>query len=103
MNTDIKLEPVLNRAQCGLVLARTILEHLSQNREVTVDFSAVESITPSFSNAFVMTLLHERSLDEIRERVHMVNRTPLAAKSISNSVKWYQQGLRLTTQQEAYA
>jgi hypothetical protein len=102
MNIEIKLEPVLNRAQRGLALARTILEHLSQNREVTVDFSDVESITPSFSNALVMTLLHERSLDEIREHVHMVNRTPLVAQSINNSAKWYQQGLRLTTQQAAY-
>ena len=97
-HNEIQLDETLNRATNGLRLAGEVLSKLEVSQRVTLDFERVHRVTPSFANAFVMTLLDRLTLDELRARIVMLNRKTNVAQAISESARRYMAGIRLTTQ-----
>ena len=100
MTETLQLETVLNHADRGLALARLILDRLNAGQTLTLDFARVERVTPSFANAFIMTLLEAAPVETLREAVKMVNRNDTVAVAINDSVRRYRRGIRLSTQQQ---
>lgn len=97
----ITLEPVLNSASAGLELATRILESARDGSTVALDFIQVERMTPSYANALVMTLLHAHSLQWLRENVILVHRDERITRAMNDSVKRYENGIRLNNQRDA--
>lgn len=96
-----QLEGVLNSAQEGLRLAETVAVQLRDRRTVALDFASVDRATPSFANAFVMTLLGEFTPDYLRERCLMLNCAPHVGAQFAKSVQRYRDGIRLSNQAPA--
>jgi hypothetical protein len=97
VSNSIQLDRVLNRASAGLELAKSVLDHLAAHESVELDFSPVDRITPSFANAFVMTILAAND-SRLPENLFLLNRNDLVEKEISLSISAYSRGLRLSTQ-----
>lgn len=95
MNTW-KLESSLNSAGAGADLARAVLS--CADPVLVLDFSDVQVITPSFANAFIMTLLAECSVEELRARLSMTNRSNSVIEALNTAVVRYQRGIRLSGQ-----
>jgi hypothetical protein len=91
----------MNSPDGGLSLAYNLLDRLSQGDDVRLDFDGVGRITPSFSNAFVMTLLQRLSLEGFRARIQMVNQNAGVQTAIAESIRLYESGVRLSTQRQA--
>lgn len=94
------LDRLLTSAAKGQELAEYVTMCLEHSEMVTLDFGGVEVITPSFANAFVMTLLHRMPLEEVRRRCVMVNRAEWVAARISDAARRYQSGVRLSSQMQ---
>jgi len=94
---------VLNTAPSGLNLAAEVASLLSQTESVRVDFSLVERATPSFANAFMMTLLHQFNRDFLRNNIEFSNTRPAVAAAINASIRRYESGVRLSSQRTAIA
>lgn len=94
---------VLNTAPSGLDLAAEVASLLSQAESVRVDFSLVERATPSFANAFMMTLLHQFDRDVIRRNVHIENARSCVISALNTSIKRYDAGIRLSSQRRSIA
>lgn len=91
-------ESVLNDASRGLALAQDVLVNLEHATRVVIDYALVERMTPSFSNAFVMTLLERHAIDALRERVVSKARNEQVAAAMSRSARRYLEGVRLAHQ-----
>lgn len=91
-------EPVLNSSTEGIRLAECILNALNSANSVEVSFAAVERATPSFSNAFVMTLLESIGIERMRSSVRVTHAAPHINSALARSVRRYQDGIRLSTQ-----
>jgi hypothetical protein len=98
---EIQLEAVLNSADTGLSLAARVATHVRAGETVFLDFAKTERMTSSFANAFVMTLMNEWSLDHLREHVQMMHRNERVERAISDSVRRFNDGIRLSTQAAA--
>lgn len=101
-NPCINLNRVLTSASNGLRTAEEVLRLLRENDQVIVNLRAVESMTPSFANAFLMTLL-ETLGSSIGSRVVLSNAPPRIADILTRSEKWYNSGIKLSTQRTATA
>jgi hypothetical protein len=100
---DEKLEATMSLAENGLALANDVLEALRMTPVVRIDFSKVDRVTPSFANAMMMTILAVHPLDELRKRLVLENRNETVLRVINESVRRYQQGIRLSSQRSAIA
>jgi hypothetical protein len=89
---EIRLEPILNRANAGLALAHQVLDALAWADAVTLDFSTVDRMTPSFANAFMMTILE--ALEDSRERVLLLHRNEQVIRVMEESARRFDCGLR---------
>ena len=98
MNDSIHLDSVLNRAQAGLDLARQVLDRIRASGSVSLDLTNVDRITPSFANAFVMTILDESGESDLPHSLTLLNPNDQVSREIAISVDRYARGLRLTTQ-----
>lgn len=92
------LSTSLTTSTNGEQLANAVLLTIRAGEEVEIDFVDVEVMTPSFANAFVMTLLAQLSLDEIRRHCVMANRPQLVVDLLNRAVTRYQKGIRLSVQ-----
>jgi|GEM_PF-2122547 len=64
---------------------------------VSLDFSNICMITPSFANTLVMNMLHIVSIDELRERVCFENTTPHIDQAINRAfTRRLELGIELT-------
>jgi hypothetical protein len=99
MNKAINdLQAVLNSPDAGSALAFRVLEILHAGDNVTIIFNNVERMTPSFANAFVMTLLERFSSHEFSNRVEFTNVSDAVHAAITKSIERYERGIRLTSQ-----
>lgn len=64
--------PHLTRANRACLLYAEIVQAWSQD-VVTLDFSGVVQMSPSFANALFLNLLHNRTADELRHRLIIEN------------------------------
>ena len=94
----IKLVGTLSRAIHGLQLAEDVLRALREVETISIDFADVHRMTPSFANAFIMTLLEQLSIDEAKRRVSFLDLHENVAASINQSIHRYRKGIRLSTQ-----
>lgn len=97
---DQPLANALNSATQGAELARAVLERLAAGGLVKIDASQAHRMTPSFANAFAMTVL-ERVPDAFSARkVHVVAAAQVVA-ALEAAVDRYERGIRLSTQPAA--
>lgn len=92
------LDRSLTSADRGRELAEHVIQCLDCYKSIELDFSAVEVFTPSFANAFVMTMLHSVPLDTLRERCIMANRPEWVSAMINQAARRYMSGIRLSSQ-----
>lgn len=97
----IKLRGTLSRATHGLELAEDVLRFLREAETISIDFAEVHRMTPSFANAFIMTLLDQLPIEEAERRVRMLDLHENVAASINQSIHRYRQGIRLSTQRKS--
>ncbi len=97
---EIRLESILNRASAGLALAHQVLDALAFGEVVTLDFSAVDRMTPSFANAFMMTI--KEAPENLSQRIIMLHRNEQVIHALEESSRRFDQGLRLSIQQPAF-
>lgn len=97
--TSIQLQShALRSASEALNTAQDIVAHLRSAERVRIDFAAVEMMSPSFANAFVMTLLEQFTVDQLRARCEFANRNDVVIAAMNRAVQRYQSGIRLTSQ-----
>jgi anti-anti-sigma regulatory factor len=102
MDVTIQLQPGSHRsAALGEELAERIAAHLAARESVLVDCSHVESMSPSFANALVMTLLDRIDLDTLRRECRFVNRSELVVQAMNTAAQRFQAGIRLSGQRSA--
>jgi len=89
---------VLRSPNVGESLADEISHALRDSDKVCVDFACVENMSPSFANAFIMTLLADFPLSELRARCEFVNRSESVVDMMNRAIRRFQSGIRLTTQ-----
>ena len=88
----------LNSAALGLDLGEVVARALSQERPVCVDLSHVIRMTPSYSNAFIMTILERVPRPVIQQSLQIENASELVVQSINKAIDRYDRGIRLTNQ-----
>lgn len=93
-----RLDSSLTSATRGQELAEHVILCLDCYKSVELDFSQVQVMTPSFANAFVMTLLHRVPLETVRQRCIMVNRPAWVASAVNQAAQRYLSGIRLSSQ-----
>ncbi len=91
-------ESALRSAGDGLERAKAVSAILDQGLSVRIDFAAVEIMTPSFANAFVMTLLERYPIERLRSGCEFLNRSEVVIESMNRAVTRYQNGIRLSSQ-----
>lgn len=94
---------VLNTAESGLELAERVAQSLSRGESVRLDFKDFDRATPSFSNAFMMTLLHQFDRDLLRSNIQFENACPAIIASLDASIRRYDAGIRLSSQRTSAA
>ena len=72
-----------------------------QSDHVEIDFADVVVCTPSFANAFVMTVLEQVSIENFKARCALDNRRPEVAEILNRAAVRFQQGIRLSNQRHA--
>lgn len=95
------LEPNLNTSETAIQLANAVLEAVHAGEVVRLDFADVQVMTPSFANALVMTLLATTSIDDLRSKCDMANRSSHVIENMNLAVKRFQAGIRLSSQRTA--
>ena len=88
---------VLNSASRGLALAADVAARLQHVDAVEIDVRAVVRVTPSFANAFVMTVLAEFP-DALSRRVRFVNAEAFVELAFRQAADRYARGIRLSSQ-----
>ena len=89
----------LNSATDGLKYAEDVVAQLRISDEpIHVSFADIDRVTPSFANAFVMTLMEQLGLDRMKTHVRVVDAAPHIVATLAKSVQRYQSGIRLSTQ-----
>lgn len=94
----INFPKILNSAREGLELAQDVLSRLQTDSAVVLDFAATERMTPSYANAFIMTLMAEMSSEQLKERLVLQNLSPAIIARINRSIERYKNGVRLSNQ-----
>ncbi len=88
---------VLNSASRGAELAHAVLEQVALNGTVEIDASEVIRVTPSFANAFVMTVL-DRMPDALAcGKVRLVASDFVRAAFVASEDR-FARGIRLSSQ-----
>lgn len=100
--TELCLAPVLNTAASGCELAHRVHRMLDRGASVSLDFRRVEYLTPSFANAFVMTLLEEAGEGALKN-VYRVNASDRLLRKLDRAEQRYRDGVRLSTQRPSAA
>jgi hypothetical protein len=88
----------LRSAGDGERLACAIVETLRSDQCVYLDLANVESMTPSYANTLVMTVLHAMDTNELPSRIQLKNLCEPVSHAIQRAVQRYQSGIRLSTQ-----
>lgn len=95
----IELDRILSSASEGIRLADDVIEQLRSHDRVHLDFAFVQFMTPSFTNALVMSLLHVLSADDFAARVEFDNTSERIEASLQRSQQRFEAGIRLSGQQ----
>lgn len=95
---DLTLESTLMTASNAQQLAAAVIGALRDHETVTLDFVSVEIVTPSFANTFIMTLLAEFPLSDLRARCLMVNRSKVVSDAFNRAAMRWMSGVRLSNQ-----
>jgi len=86
---DIRLaeivSPYLTRAARAEELCVQIFERWT-TEPVALDFSAVQTISPSFANTLIMNFLHRVSVEDLRERVRFVSMSDHVRQAIERAI-----------------
>jgi len=98
---EIRLESILNRASAGLALAHQVLDAHAYADVITLEFSAVDRMTPSFANAFMMSI--KAASENVSQRIIMLHRNEQVIHALEESARRFDPGLRLSIQQPALA
>ncbi len=93
----IKAE-ILNAPSAGLELAAAVSQSISRGDPVRLDFARYDRATPSFANAFMMTLLHQFDRELLRSNVRIDNACPAIVEALNASISRYDRGIRLSIQ-----
>ena len=93
---SIRLNQVENSARRGVELAQAVLRLLDSTYCVTVDAAVATRLTPSFANAFVMTLRETLSVSDLQSRVQIDGASNRVASAINQSALRYSNGVRLS-------
>ncbi|MBL8764747.1 MAG: hypothetical protein JNM07_10810 [Phycisphaerae bacterium] len=88
---------VLNSASSGLALAAHVTARLQRVDTVEIDMRSVVRVTPSFANAFVMTMLSEFP-NAFPQRVRLVHAQELVDLAFRQAADRYARGIRLSSQ-----
>lgn len=67
----------------GEIIFRILFREISNNKEVTIDFSGVKSIPSSFVNSAFVRLVEHFSIDQIRGKLTFIEST----KQINDLIK----------------
>lgn len=94
----IIFQPILNSATAGLELAAELMPVLARCETVEVNLVHVERMTPSFANAFMMTLLERHPRMFLRQRLLFLHARPHVTAALHTAVQRWEQGIRLSTQ-----
>ena len=89
---------IFQSAGMGEAFATELTRALESSPLVHVDLSTVETMTPSFANAMVMTLLERFSLATLQSRCVFMNRSPHVIDVMNRAVLRYERGIRLSNQ-----
>lgn len=89
---------VLLSAASGLEMAEKLLAALTAEQAAVLDLETVESMSPSFVNALVMTLLESVPREVLRARLSVRNTRSGVIRAINRSIERYDDGVRLSTQ-----
>lgn len=89
---------VLNSATAGEALAAQVIDAIVNSDVVHVDFSAVERMTPSFSNTFVLRCIDAVGCDVFQNIVVDASAPQHVRDAIQRSIKRYCSGARLSDQ-----
>ncbi len=95
---NLKLEAALMAATNAQELARGVIVAIKNHESVTLDFAAVEIMTPSFVNTFVMMLLEERPTSDVRELCCMINMSQSVTEAFRRATERWARGVRLSNQ-----
>lgn len=95
--------PALNSGAMGISLAERILSIVQSNGQISLDFSQVERMTASFTNALVMTLLEALGGEALIERVSRESAANGVLAEWQRAVERYERGVRLSTQRPGAA
>ncbi|MBM4107885.1 MAG: hypothetical protein FJ255_03600 [Phycisphaerae bacterium] len=96
----LQFERTLNSAAEGLKMALRALEALRADEFVTIDATTAERVTPSFANAFVMTILAEAP-DAFKSHRIRLDAGDFVRRAFDASIDRYERGIRLSTQRAA--
>jgi len=89
---------IMNSATDGLLLARRVMTEIEHPDPVQLDLQAVDRMTPSFANAFMMTLLNQLDRETLKRQLQVSNAKPWVAEAINASIRRFEAGIRLSTQ-----
>lgn len=96
-------ESVLRSSSAAEELASTLIPRVECGEVLTVDFSSVQRMTPSYANTLVMLLLERFDLQLLKERCCFINRNQLVIEAMNRSAQRYLSGIRLSTQHQISA
>lgn len=86
----------MRSASLGESLAEVVSRALELQRDVRIDLASVEIMTPSFANAFLMTLLDRFPIAMLQSRCVFLNRQQSVIEVMNRAVQRFQSGVRLS-------
>jgi STAS-like domain of unknown function (DUF4325) len=91
------LDPILNSPDLGIALAYRVRDRVNAGKNVVIDFSNAERMTPSFANAFAMTLLEFFPNGDWANYVTFIKTNDFVENAIRRSIDRHRRGIRLST------
>lgn len=88
----------MNSATAGLALAAQVLDRMAFSDICEIDFSHAERMTPSFANAFVMTVLVQHPRAFADQRIVLYHANKAVSHAVERSIDRFARGVRLSTQ-----
>ncbi len=100
--SPIQMDELLDDGDAGVELGQRVVVLLKEgDGQVALSFEGVRYMSPTYVNAFVMTVVHEVGVDMFRSRVETVNASERNVDAIERSVVRYEKGIRLSHQDPA--
>ncbi|MGP1345346.1 MAG: STAS-like domain-containing protein [Phycisphaerales bacterium] len=94
---------VLNCATHGANLSLDVANQLRTVAVVSVDFSEVDRMTPSFANSFLMPLLAEFGRDYLRIHLVFHAANPVVSQALRDAANRFDRGIKLSSMRQFIA